>query len=200
MSEIEEIWVDIEGFEKIYQVSNFGRVRSMQRVVTHSNGRQVTLSTHVLPLTKTVDQVRVHLRHNGKRTYYSVHLLVGKYFIPNPNGLKHLKRLDGNVQNNHFQNLEWYKPRCFVAEYRKKFGPPRKGELHPRVKVQQISIETGEVLATWHGMKSIALGLGFTHSHIIECCTGKRITAYGFMWNYAPAETKPDRNDPLTDI
>lgn len=104
-----EIWKDIVGFEGYYQVSNFGRVKSLARTTVNTRGnitryKERILSTKNANLTK-YEQASLH--KDGNRTVREVHRLVAETFIPNPNNYNHVNHKDHNTRNNRVDNLEW---------------------------------------------------------------------------------------------
>ena len=105
-----EIWKDIKGYDGIYQISNFGRVRSVDRVVygrlSYKNGRLV--KGKLLSLRKGKEgYVRVNLNKDGIKTTYDVHKLVADAFMDNPSNLPQINHKDENKTNNHVGNLEY---------------------------------------------------------------------------------------------
>lgn len=93
---IEEIWKDIPEYEGLYQISNLGRVRHINKY------------KHILY--QKVDSYgynAVILCKNGKIKYYRVHRLVGMSFIPNPNNYPFINHKDECKTNNIVDNLEW---------------------------------------------------------------------------------------------
>ena len=95
-----EIWRDIEGYEGLYQVSNLGRVRSLNYKRT-GKVQNMKLGTYPNGY-KMVD-----LKKNNKRKAHLVHRLVAKAFIPNPNQLCEVNHKDEDKANNTVDNLEW---------------------------------------------------------------------------------------------
>lgn len=89
---MEEIWKDIQNYEGIYQISNFGNIKSCNglRKLDNSNGYS-----------------KLTLNLNSKKRKFYAHRLVAIHFIPNQNNLPQVNHKDGNKFNNHVDNLEW---------------------------------------------------------------------------------------------
>lgn len=111
-----EEWRDINGFEGFYQVSSYGRVRSIDRYVTGKDGATRFLRGNMMKLTEYKNPQRdqeqthylvVNLRKCGYNRVYMVHRLVAETFIPNPDNLPVPNHIDGNKSNNCVENLEW---------------------------------------------------------------------------------------------
>lgn len=99
-----EIWKDIQDYEGRYQVSNLGRVKSIERL--DSIGRHV--SEKILkPTLEEWGYYCVILYKESKKRYYQIHRLVAQAFIPNHQNKPQVNHIDGNKINNHVENLEW---------------------------------------------------------------------------------------------
>jgi hypothetical protein len=113
--EMTENWKDIAGFEGFYQISDLGRVRSLDRKVATTRGRLHSCRGRVLkPMTTSCDSSAayhvVNLQRGGRFTYRLVHALVAEAFIgPRPAGLQ-VNHKDGMKANNAATNLEYVTP------------------------------------------------------------------------------------------
>lgn len=128
-----EIWKAIEGYEGIYEVSNYGQVK---RLVGYR-----AWTERILKQNKTRDEYRmVVLSWKAIHKPSMVHRLVAKAFIPNPENKPFINHLDRNTGNNHVSNLEW----CTQSEnIRHSFKMGRvamRGELQPRAKLKDYQV------------------------------------------------------------
>ena len=99
-----EEWRPIEGYEGLYEVSNTGRVRSLDKYDSMNRflrGRILRLFTDGL------GYLRAQLYSNSKRKSFLVHRLVAQAFIPNPDNLPQVNHRDENPSNDNVDNLEW---------------------------------------------------------------------------------------------
>lgn len=103
-----EVWKDIKGYEGIYQVSNLGRVRSLDREITYPNGKIGLYKGKIIKLKMSkYGYIVFHFSVDNKKKALSVHRLVAQAFIPNPENKKCVNHLDCNRTNNKVSNLEW---------------------------------------------------------------------------------------------
>lgn len=104
---MQEIWRDIKGYEGMYQVSNLGRVKSLERQVQMKRYIK-TLPEKIMKLTLNKrGYLYIALCKNGRYQRYRVHRLVATTFIPNPHNKPQVNHIDRNVLNNSVDNLEW---------------------------------------------------------------------------------------------
>lgn len=141
-----EEWRDIKGYEGLYQVSNFGRVRSLDRfkiqVSKSGNSYRAYCPGRILQQSyrsKTAKYLRVNLYRlagNGIKSHgvsFMVHQLVADAFIPNPNNLPEVNHRDENKENNRADNLEWCttKYNCNYGNRNKKIAKAMIGNRNP---------------------------------------------------------------------
>lgn len=102
---MQEYFKDIDGYEGLYQISNFGNVKSLAK--GDGNGNRERLLRQENMVRNTTVYKRVSLSAKGKVKRFSVHRLVGKMFIDNPEQKPMINHIDNNGSNNHVSNLEW---------------------------------------------------------------------------------------------
>lgn len=113
-----EIWKPVKGFEGLYEVSNLGRVKSLDRIVSRTS-RPQTIKTRILKpciqklnLDFTIYQrLYVNLRKDKKTKIGKIHRLVAEAFIENPFKKPQVNHKDFNTFNNSADNLEWVYPK-----------------------------------------------------------------------------------------
>lgn len=109
-----EIYKDIEGYEGLYQISNLGNVKSLERKVIKGNGNGglYILPERILKPGKGGNgYYLVVLSKDGKHKNKMIHRLVAEAFIPNPDQLQYINHKDENPANNIVENLEWCTPK-----------------------------------------------------------------------------------------
>lgn len=107
MADTREIWVDIKNYEGKYRISNLGRVKSLERQVSHDGITWIQperIMCHWYGTTSLYDCVRLYKGGVGKK--FSVHRLVAQHFLPDWNPGLEVNHIDGNRDNNRADNLE----------------------------------------------------------------------------------------------
>ncbi|MFT8930008.1 MAG: NUMOD4 domain-containing protein [Sporolactobacillus sp.] len=105
-----EIWKDVIGYEGFYQVSNFGRVKSMDRMAKNKFGvRNKPVKGKILTLLRNYrGYIYCHFTIDGHGKHVNVHRLVCHTFNGDPpNSDAVVNHIDGNKENNIPENLEW---------------------------------------------------------------------------------------------
>jgi hypothetical protein len=115
---MEEVWVPVKGYEGIYEVSNFGRVKSLEITTIRNNGWPLTNKEKILnPVIDNFGYYRCCFNKGLPKKHKRVHSLVAIAFCNHvPNGRKQVvNHIDGNKLNNHFSNLESVTHRANVS-------------------------------------------------------------------------------------
>ena len=184
-----EIWKDIAEYEGLYQVSNKGRVKSLERKVWNSGNQSYqTIKEKILKPCKNSDgYLLLNLYKDGQRRPYFIHRLVADTFIPNPNEYKEVNHIDENKENNNVSNLEWVTRKENINhgtrnERIAKTLTNRKDRSKPVVGTHK---ETGLVVK-YPSMHEASRQLGIKASNISACCRGykKHSHAGGYTWSF----------------
>lgn len=126
-----ELWKDIIGCEDLYQISNYGRVKSKGRYIECKNGKRFYKHPQIIK-NKVINSGYIAVTFHGrmgKLHHKLVHRLVAEHFLPNPNEFKQVNHRDENKHNNHFSNLEW----C-TQEYNSNYGTNQERRIATRLK------------------------------------------------------------------
>lgn len=111
-----EIWKSIVGYEGYYEVSNFGRVRSVDRIATDGSRRRGRLRK-LVPVGHWRDKyLTVVLSRGSKVRCVQVHVEVLNAFRGLRQQGQETRHLDGNSQNNRLRNLRWGTPEQNMAD------------------------------------------------------------------------------------
>lgn len=107
-TDLVEIWKPVKDYEGHYEISSFGRVKSLPRMRKSRGGSFASLQGRMMKLkVNKYGYQTVHLLDHGKAIWPSVHRLVAEAFIPNPDGKLTVNHRDADKKNNFISNLEW---------------------------------------------------------------------------------------------
>jgi hypothetical protein len=138
-----EIWKDIPGFEGSYQISNFGRVKSLPKVwVCGNRGSLRRKGETILKLSfNSGGYCQADLSKNLKNKKYPVHRLMGITFLPNNLNKKCINHINSDRADNRLENLEWV-THSENAIHAAKKGRMFKavGEDHPMCKISKEDV------------------------------------------------------------
>ena len=182
-----EIWKDIKGYEGIYQISNFGRVWSLERRVNTWNGYKTIEEKEIKPSVCTNGYIKVVLYKDNTRKNFLLHRLVAEHFLERVKGKEQVNHKDENKANNRADNLEWCTPKENVN-----YGDSlrKRAETQRRTGCQLNNIATSK--RVWCNEYGIAFAsirdagrtLGIDHSSISKVCKGKLKSIKGLTFNY----------------
>ncbi len=183
---MKEIWKDIKGYEGLYQISNYGRVKSLPKKALRRYGTYRNVKERILKTSKSYKHSpysSVIIRKDGVPKTVSVHRLVAEHFIPNPKNYKYINHKDENKLNNRVDNLEW----C-SAKYNANYGTSKSKISNKRKKaVIQYSLQN-EFIAEYDSLKSLKELKGFDPSLVSCVCRGIYKQAYGYKFKYKEAQ------------
>lgn len=180
---IKEIWKDVVGYEGYYQVSNLGRVRSLDRMVRGSSNNIRIAKGRMLKFCDLKDgYLGVGLHKCGKALTKSVHRVVIEAFADNLENKPTVNHKDGNKHNNCIDNLEWstYSENNLHA-YKTGLN---KSNIRRCKKVNQYDLN-GNFIKQWDSMTLASKETKTQCSKICLCCQNFRNQTGGYKWKYA---------------
>lgn len=188
-----EIWKDIKGYEGLYQVSNLGRVKSLDRIVSN-NGGFMCRNGKLLYQGTVKGYKKVSLCKNSIMKHYLVHRLVIQAFIPNPQNYPYVNHKDENKQNNCVDNLEWcdrsYNNNYGSRNERASITLTNRSDLS--VPIKQYTLE-GKFIKEWPSIMEASRKTNTSPSSIYMCCINKYMQSNGYLWHYS--SDYPTNND-----
>jgi hypothetical protein len=134
-----EIWKDIKGYESLYQVSNLGRVKSLEKKdYMHLNKCYRIKKEIILRYSISNNYRSVSLYRNKKQKTFSIHRLVAIHFIDNIKNKKEVNHINGIKTDNRVENLEWVtSSENQIHALEKNLYTPKKGGDHSNSKLNE---------------------------------------------------------------
>lgn len=182
-----EKWKDVNGYEGIYMVSNYGNVCSVGRCFIRKNGRVLHRKGCKLSPCINKDGYRqVTLRKNGIGQTYRIASLVSEAFLCKKDGSE-VDHINANRKDDRVENLRYvtHKENCnnlHFIENQKKRNLRMKSLKNKRV--FQLDQFFG-IIKEWISLSEACRILGMDPSTVSKACRNHRKTAYGFKWRYA---------------
>ena len=187
---MKEIWKTIKGYEGIYEVSNLGRVRSLDRIVYRPHPKQPhKIYPYKSPgrvLSPAIDSKNyyfVNLYKNKENQLVRVHRLVAYAFVGGWFEGAVVNHKDENRQNNRADNLEWV---TFAENLNYGTARQRSTEGHGNSRpVVQMNKE-GKVINNYPSIEEAGRSTGLDPNHIRSVCKCRphNHTAGGYRWKY----------------
>lgn len=190
-----EIWKAVVGYEGLYEVSNIGRVQSLNRteIFSSSKGLAVTRPRigKIIIQKDNKGYKRAYLSKGGKVKAFITHRLVAIAFISNPNNYPEINHINGIRDDNRVENLEW----CTTSQNMRHAYDVLKRQISPNVinvfggdhpastPILQYDLN-GNFIREWPSAIEIQRELNVNSPNIIACCRGKQQTCGGFSWKH----------------
>lgn len=179
-----EKWTDVIGYEGLYEISTFGKVRNKR-------------TEKMLRFGSSGNYLSVMLYKNGQRERIAIHRMVAIAFIPNPQKLPCVNHKDENAHNNCVENLEW----C-MYKYNSNYGTAIKRRVEhtdwksetliasmiknaTHAKKPVLQTKNGNIINRFESIMEASRTTGIKHSSISKNLTGKSKTSGGYIWKYA---------------
>lgn len=170
------MWRDIAGYEGLYQISDTGRVLSLQRTIYRCDGVPHRVRQREMKISRQKNgYMNVRLSYQGNETNKCIHRLVATAFIENPNGLPQVNHVDCDKTNNHVGNLEWCTERHNIHHaHQNGLMNPCRGENHWQSKLKEEDvIEIVRLRGVGYTIKQIGDMFGCGDSIITKILHGK---------------------------
>lgn len=180
---MDKIWKSVVWSDGEYQVSNTGKVKSLNRVITTKYGVKRVIKGRVLkPTLHGRGYLMVYISTKGLKTRVYVHRLVAEAFIPNPDNLPQVNHKNEVKTDNTASNLEWCNHRYNIA-YSGNMDKAVKASLKTRLR-PVVQKNKGVEIARYASIKEAAWSTGLCEKSIGACCRGKCKTIGGYEWSY----------------
>lgn len=187
-----EIWKSIPGYEDIYEASNHGNVRSIDRKIRYSHtGRVEFRPGKVLIITtnKKHGYSYVSLSKNGIAKTHRVHKLVLWAFKGKHSNTLVINHINGIKSDNRLINIEVCTQSQNLKHSHKVLGnmPHNKGKIGKYGKAVIVKDRNGKMLAEYPNANCMSKD-GFNHRHVNECCNGKRKSHRNLLYTFKYAD------------
>lgn len=198
-----EIWKDIKGFEGLYQVSNMGEMRALDKYVNAGiKNNKVVKKTGKKLLLQTTKRGYKHISicKNGKSKNINIHRIVMETFCPDKKDFKYMpyekledidlsklevNHKDENPSNNKLSNLEW----C-THSYNINYGDRKRKVLEGIMKTKYNFTPViqkdlnGNFICKYDSIKQASIATGLYRSQISRCARGIYKQSGGFIWEF----------------
>ena len=171
---------DVVGYEGLYKVTSDGNIISLGNG-NSTNSETKKVKQMIIGITDK-GYTKIKLSKNSVTKYHSIHRLVAKAFIPNPDNKPQVNHINGIKTDNRVENLEW------VTHKENSIHAFNMGFYkHKLRKIIGINIKTG-IINEFESIEDAAKKINGNRGNIHKCLNkiNNRLTAYGYKWEYSP--------------
>ena len=174
-----EVWKDVVGYEGLYEVSSYGRIKRLEREYWHTHNKT---NSKIKELILKLDSInkkyeQIGLTKNSITKNYSVHRLVAIAFIPNKDNKPVVNHIDENKLNNKLCNLEWA-----TQSENINYGNRNK-KVADKISKEIKSIDKNGVETIYKSALD-AEKYGYSRFCISLCCNKKILSHKGLKWEF----------------
>lgn len=183
---MKEIWKDIKNFEGFYQISNLGRVKSLERKVKNKNGYRIVKEKILCNYINNNGYYCVNLRKKCGIDIKLIHRLIGEYFMLNPNNYPVINHIDGNKLNNNIDNLEWCTYQHNIKEaFRLGLNKYTYNENFKNVARKVLQFDKSDnFIKEYNSIREANRITGISYNSIFMNCHGKQKYAGDYIWKF----------------
>lgn len=176
---MDEIWKDVPDYIGIYQISNLGNARSLDRYVKHpKKGYRLVKGIDIKQSPASSGYNAFSLCKEGTQKTILTHLLVAKLFVDNPNNKPYVNHIDGDKTNCKSDNLEWCTPK---ENYDHSVANKLQG--YRKTPILQLDLN-GNLIKEYESQIKAEEETKICRKQINNCAKNKQPTAKGFKWQY----------------
>lgn len=185
---VEEIWRPVKGYEGLYEVSNFSRVKALarHRVVRRKNKvfTQYFEEKTLIPQLSSNGRYQFNLAKDGKQKSIARAIIVAKAWVDGYQEGYEVNHKDENEKNDSIDNLEW----C-THLYNMRYGTRTKRAITNMVakKGRKVVAKTkdGAIVGVFNTIADACRKYGCVSTNVSKCCSGKIKSLVGLKWEYA---------------
>lgn len=190
-----EEWKPIENFEDSYEVSNFGRIRSLTRTIRYWNKKankivEKNIKGKILsPRKNNRGYYDINLKQHGTKTYRTIHRLVAEAFLEKDESRNEVNHINGIKTDNRAENLEWCtrieneRHAWKMALKRPNYEVLRNNAKNSRKRVQLLD-ENNKVIKTYESILKASKELDIPMRDIVKVCKGKYKSTRNKIFRY----------------
>lgn len=193
-----EEWKPIKEYEELYQVSNSGKIKALEKYINLANGGYRRNEIKLLEFDSSGRYLRVKLCSDGEEKSKLVHVIVAEHFIDNPNNYQVVNHIDGDKYNNHVTNLEW----C-TEEYNQHHAIEngfRSGITKSDIEYIKNLLETGtpikDIADLFNKKRQTISDIKFGRHRNLNPSEPSKYTGLNVFWEHVSISVGPKRLEP----